>query len=65
MEDTTRISELLSTTAPIAAPAPIKMCKCGRGPWRKAQRNCLVCNREANTRYRESLKHPHRRGLLR
>ncbi len=33
-----------------------RLCKCGRGPWRKGQRNCLTCNREANKRYRESLK---------
>jgi hypothetical protein len=35
------------------APRP---CKCGRGPWRPGQRNCLTCNREANKRYRQSLK---------
>ena len=34
------------------------LCKCGRGPWRKGQRNCLACNREANSRYRKSLKKP-------
>ena len=28
------------------------LCKCGRGPWRKGQRNCHVCNREANAKYR-------------
>lgn len=36
-------------------PAP-HMCKCGRAPWRKGQRNCVLCNREANRKYRESLK---------
>jgi hypothetical protein len=36
-------------------PAP-HMCKCGRAPWRKGQRNCVACNREANRKYRESLK---------
>ncbi len=35
---------------------PPHMCKCGRGPWRKGQRNCVRCNREANTRYRQSLR---------
>lgn len=59
MEDTTRITELLSSTV-IAAPEslPVKMCKCGRAPWRKNQRNCVFCNREANAKYRESLKRP-------
>lgn len=33
-----------------------RLCKCGRAPWRKGQRNCIVCNREANRRYRDSLK---------
>ncbi len=32
------------------------MCKCGRGPWRPGQRNCVHCNRDANRKYRESLK---------
>jgi hypothetical protein len=36
--------------------APQRLCKCGRAPWRKGQRNCGICNREANKRYRESLK---------
>jgi hypothetical protein len=33
-----------------------RLCRCGRAPWRKGQRNCGICNREANRRYRESLK---------
>ena len=36
----------------------VKMCKCGRGPWRSGQRNCIYCNREANAAYRNSLKLP-------
>jgi hypothetical protein len=32
------------------------VCKCGRAPWRPGQRNCVFCNREANRKYRESLK---------
>lgn len=32
------------------------LCKCGRAPWRRGQRNCVFCNREANRKYRESLK---------
>lgn len=32
------------------------MCKCGRGPWRAGQRNCTACNREANTKYRQTLR---------
>jgi hypothetical protein len=38
-----------------AAPAP-RLCKCGRAPWRQGQRNCVHCNRDANRKYRESLK---------
>jgi hypothetical protein len=34
----------------------IKLCKCGRAPHRKGQRNCHFCNREANTKYRRELK---------
>lgn len=34
----------------------LPLCKCGRGPWRKGQRNCQACNREANRKYRISLK---------
>jgi hypothetical protein len=34
----------------------LRLCKCGRAPWRKGQRNCAFCNREANKRYRDSLK---------
>lgn len=37
---------------------PLHMCKCGRGPWRKGQRNCALCNREGNRKYRLSLKKP-------
>jgi hypothetical protein len=33
-----------------------RLCKCGRAPWRKGQRNCVLCNREANRKYRESLR---------
>ena len=39
----------------ITAEPPRPLCKCGRGPWRKGQRNCHVCNREANKKYRLSL----------
>ena len=49
-----------ATNAPSPSEAPITaeppLCKCGRGPWRKGQRNCLACNREANAKYRVSLK---------
>lgn len=31
-------------------------CKCARGPWRPKQRNCILCNREANKKYRDSLQ---------
>ena len=34
----------------------IKLCKCGRAPHRKNQRNCHFCNREANAKYRRELK---------
>ena len=34
----------------------IKLCKCGRAPHRKGQRNCHFCNREANAKYRRELK---------
>ena len=44
-----------SDNCAIAKPRP---CKCGRGPCRKGQRNCLACNREANRKYRMSLKRP-------
>lgn len=37
-------------------PPLLRMCKCGRGPWRKGQRNCVHCNREANCKYRKSLR---------
>jgi hypothetical protein len=33
-----------------------KLCKCGRAPHRKGQRNCAYCNRDANRKYRISLK---------
>jgi hypothetical protein len=33
-----------------------RLCKCGRAPHLPGQRNCLVCNREANRKYRISLK---------
>ena len=33
-----------------------RLCKCGRAPHRKGQRNCAFCNREANAKYRQSLK---------
>lgn len=39
-----------------AEPPPSRMCKCGRGPWRPGQRNCVQCNREANGKYRLSLE---------
>jgi hypothetical protein len=57
------------TAAPAEAhgcsePAP-PICRCGRGPWRKGQRNCLTCNREANKRYRESLRKEEARLRLR
>ncbi len=42
-----------------------KMCKCGRGPWRKGQRNCIYCNREANAKYRESLRIEITRNIFR
>lgn len=38
--------------------ATVKMCKCGRGPYRKSGRNCNFCNAEANRKYRLSLKTP-------
>jgi len=38
------------------------MCKCGRAPWRVGQRNCVLCNREANRKYRESLKREEERA---
>jgi len=34
----------------------LRLCKCGRAPHRKGQRNCLFCNREANRKYRLSLR---------
>jgi hypothetical protein len=40
----------------VSITAELPLCKCGRGPWRKGQRNCLTCNREANKKYRVSLK---------
>lgn len=39
-----------------AGEGPQPLCKCGRGPCRKNQRNCLDCNREANAKYRAELK---------
>jgi hypothetical protein len=36
--------------------AVARLCKCGRAPHRKGQRNCAFCNREANAKYRQSLK---------
>ncbi len=42
----------------------LKMCRCGRAPHRKGQRNCHVCNREANRKYRAELKRMERRLLL-
>jgi hypothetical protein len=41
----------------IPSEPPPHRCKCGRGPWRKGQRNCVLCNREANGKYRKSLKY--------
>jgi hypothetical protein len=32
------------------------LCRCGRAPKRKAQRNCHLCHAEANRRYRASVK---------
>jgi len=32
------------------------LCRCGRAPRRKAQRNCHLCHAEANRRYRASVK---------
>lgn len=34
----------------------IRMCKCGRAPWRSKARNCHFCHKEANKKYRQSLK---------
>jgi hypothetical protein len=34
----------------------VKMCKCGRAPHRKKARNCHFCHKEANKKYRRSLK---------
>jgi hypothetical protein len=34
----------------------LPMCKCQRAPRRNGQRNCLHCNREANKKFRESLR---------
>jgi hypothetical protein len=34
----------------------VKMCKCGRAPHRKNARNCHFCHKEANKKYRKSLK---------
>jgi hypothetical protein len=53
MEDSSRISEIIAE--PVGEKPP-HICKCGRAPWRKNQRNCVFCNREANRKYRESLK---------
>jgi hypothetical protein len=54
MEDSTRSSDLIAAEPVVEKPP--HMCKCGRAPWRKHQRNCVFCNREANRKYRESLK---------
>jgi DNA-binding winged helix-turn-helix (wHTH) protein len=35
---------------------PTRQCKCGRGETRPNQNNCHACNREANTKYRQSLR---------
>jgi hypothetical protein len=32
------------------------MCRCGRAPHRKGQRNCHQCNAEAAKKYRRSVK---------
>jgi hypothetical protein len=32
------------------------LCRCGRAPRRKAQRNCHLCHAEANRRFRASVK---------
>lgn len=34
----------------------VRMCKCGRAPHRKGQRNCHHCNRDANKRYKAQMK---------
>jgi hypothetical protein len=34
----------------------VPLCKCGRAPHRPGQRNCHFCNRDANRKYRQSLK---------
>lgn len=34
----------------------MRMCKCGRGPWRKNQRNCIHCHRDAQKKHKASLK---------
>lgn len=33
----------------------IPLCRCGRAPHRKAQRNCHHCNREANKKYKAQM----------
>lgn len=35
---------------------PVKQCHCGRGPRRRGQRNCDLCNRAANAAYRARQK---------
>ena len=47
---------VIESAADAAPDQPVHVCKCGRAPWRKGQRNCVLCNREANRKYRESLK---------
>jgi hypothetical protein len=54
-DDTGDASVVTGGAVPQVALTP-RQCKCGRGPWRKGQRNCVFCNREANARYRESLR---------
>ena len=55
MEKSAPFADEAGPSAPEIAITP-HMCRCGRAPWRPGQRNCLFCNREANKRYRESLK---------
>lgn len=32
------------------------MCKCGRAPWRKGQKNCHFCNLEAGRKFKAELR---------
>jgi hypothetical protein len=51
-----RDGQAFDTDASMESVPALRLCKCGRAPHRKGQRNCLLCNREANKKYRESLK---------